>query len=470
MSRRFLTSTGALSAARLFTALSQVLVLPIIARFLSVEEFGLVALAMAVVIFAQLFSDAGLGRSLIRQPRVDVAEWNAVFWLLVGIGLALALVSLAIAPVWAWLFAAPELFGLVAVLAITPMLLAWTAVPNARLERDHRFVVLALIRAGAALAGVVVAIALAVAGAGVWALVAQQVVLTAVQCGGAYALSGFRPASPGLRAPLRNHITFARDSLGVSLLMTAQRQVPTMLIGHQMGPAPLGLFSMAQRLLNQPSQALAGPLAQVAYVRMAAVQNAPARVGGLYIGSIRLLALAVFPPMAVLAGAGGDLFALLLSEPWRDVGLLFALAAPGFALEAALATAGVMFQAMGRTGLRLRMVTERTVLRLLALALALPFGIEGVAAMITLFVLAYAPRYWGFARQAAPFSRRAALGAMGVTTAISALSWVVMHGLSQHGSDWATLGWAALILVVAWGLAAGLQWRALRACLAEFDH
>ncbi|MCL6285634.1 oligosaccharide flippase family protein [Ruegeria sp. 2012CJ41-6] len=470
MGKRFLASAGALSGARLLTALSQLLVLPIIARYLTAEEFGLVALAMTLVLFAQLFSDAGLSRSLIRQEQYHPEEWSAVFWLLFGIGLGLALIALAIAPVWAWVFEAPELFGMVAALSVTPMFLSLAAVPNARLERENRFGTLALIRAGAALAGMMAAAALALAGAGVWAMVVQQILLTVIQCGAGLAFSGFRPMLPRWQSQLSNHLIFARDSLGASLLQTTQRQVPMMLIGHHLGPASLGLFSMTSRLLNQPSMALSGPMAQVVYVRMAAAQGDDGQLGALYVGSIRLLALAIFPPMAVLAGAGGDLFALLLSEPWRKVGFLFALAAPGFALEAAVATAGVMFQAVGRTGLRLRMIVERTVLRLVTLALAVPFGIEAVALAITLFVFAYTPRYWAFAHRAVPFDRRAALSALGMTTGISVVTWGAMYLLARQGGDWATLGWAVVILAASWAAAAAIQWSRLRASLATFGR
>ncbi|MEY8800927.1 oligosaccharide flippase family protein [Leisingera sp. XS_AS12] len=471
MARHFLVSTGTLSAARLISAFSQLLILPVISRFLTVQEFGLVALAMAVVLFAQLFSDAGLGRSLIRQPHIDAQEWGAVFWLLFCIGPVLALAALAAAPAWAWLHGAPDLFGLVAALSVTPMFLAWAAVPNARLERDGRFAWLALIRTGAALAGMAAAVALAVSGAGVWALVVQQVLLAALQCAGAFALSGFRPGRLRWGTELHSHLAFARNSLGVSLLQTMQRQVPVALIGQQLGTAPLGLFTMSSRLLNQSVMALAGPMAQVTYVRMAAAQDDRSHIAALYVSSIRLLALAIFPPMAVLAGAGGDLFAFIFSEPWRGAGLLFALAAPGIALETAVGgTAGVMFQAMNQTGLRLRMATERTVLRLAAISIALPFGIEAVSAVITMFALAYLPRYWFYACQVVPFSRLAALRAMAATAAPAALAWVVMHILAQQVDGWSLLGVAAALLAVAWILAAGLQWRSLRAGLAKFGH
>src|SRR6056297_3200280 len=204
---------------------------------------------MVVALFTQLFSDAGLGRSLIRQPLYDADEWNGVFWFLVLVGSGLAAISLMIAPLWAWLYDAPELFGLTAVLAFVPFFLALNAVPTARLERDDRFPLIAGIRIGAATAGLVVALTLALMGFGAWALVLQQVTIAAAQCALAFGFSSFRPMSPRRRTSLRRHLGFARDSIAVSVLQTLQRQAPSMMIGQVLGVTTLGLYSMSQRLL-----------------------------------------------------------------------------------------------------------------------------------------------------------------------------------------------------------------------------
>lgn len=469
MKGRFLYNTGTLTAARLFTSLSQLVALPVVARFLSVEEFGLVALAMVVVLFTQLFSDAGLGRSLIRQDAIDRAEWSSVFWLLVVVGLGLSSICLVMAPIWAWAYESRELFGLVAALSVVPFLLAVSAVPSAWMERHNRFASIALIRTLAAGAGVAAAVGFAVAGFGAWALVFQQIALATVQCLGIWVSSRFRPMSPRHRTSLRGHIVFARDSIAVSFLQTAQRQVPAMLIGHVLGAVLLGLHSMAQRLLIQPSMALSGPMAQVAYVRMAKVKSDNATLGELYNGSIRFLALAIFPPVAVIAGGAGDLFGFVLSEPWRPVGILFALAAPGYALEAVIGTAGVVYQAVGQTGARLRMVFERVVLRLIAVAIAVPFGVEAVAATISIFALLYLPRFWQRLHREVPFDRLAALKAMGKSASVSALAFVAMFYLSRTASGWEMLGWAIALMSAGWVLAAGVQYRSLRATLRRYD-
>ena len=469
MARRFFLNSGSLTAARLFTSFSQLAILPILARFISVEEFGLVALAMVVVVFVQLFSDAGMSRSLIRQPTIIPAEWNGVFWLLVLVGIVLSGLTLMIAPFWAWYYEEPKLFNLTAVLAVVPLFLALNAVPTSRLERDDRWPLIALIRFGAALAGLVVALALALMGFGAWALVMQQVTIAVVQCLLAFYHSPFRPMSPRTRTSLRSHFNFARDSIAVSILQTAQRQVPVMMIGDFLGTKIVGLHAMAQRLLMQPHQAITAPVSQVVYVRMAEAQDSPAQLGQLYVGSVRLLALAIFPPMAVLAGAGGEIFAFVLSEPWREIEWIFALAVPGIVIEAAtLMPLGIMLQAVGRTGLNLRMMTEMTVLRLLAIAAALPFGILGVSLAISLFMLAYLPRMWSYGRRAVPFDWRAAAMSMAVTGAISGLGWIAARVMMLQSSGWTTLGWTVLVMAVVWPIAVLAQWKPLRRDLKVF--
>ncbi|MEM7643907.1 MAG: oligosaccharide flippase family protein [Pseudomonadota bacterium] len=466
MSKTFLINVGSLSASRLFLALSQILVLPVVARFLSPDDFGDMALAMGIVVFAQLLSDAGLGRSLIRQPTMDPKEWSAVFWLLAAVGVGLTVLLTALAPLWAALFDRPRMLALVPVLASVVLLNALAAVPIARLEKDGQFPAVAWIRTAAGLGGIVAILSLAAAGAGVWALVGQQIALAAIQTGLAAAVTRFRPQAPRDFPPLGHHIRFASDNVGTSLLFTGQTQAPILLLGYVLGAAPLGLFAVAQRFLTLPRTGLAGPVAQVVYVRMAAAQADPAEVARIYVASCRLLAFAAIPPIFVLAGAGFGLFPLLLSETWTGVAMVFALAAPGIAIEVATSSAGVMFQAMDQTRLRLRMAFERMVLRTLAVAVAVPFGLNATALALSLFALAYTPRYLAFAARIAPVRQRDVLASVTGPVVVGALAWLGLVLIGPRIGGWPALALAATALIVAWAVAALVQRTALQRALS----
>jgi O-antigen/teichoic acid export membrane protein len=237
-----------------------------------------------------------------------------------------------------------------------------------------------------------------------------------------------------------------------------------------LGPALLGLYAMSQRLLRLPLMGFGGPFIQVVYVRMARGQADPARVGDLYVESIRVMALVVVPPMLMVAAVGEEVFALLFSETWRRAGLIYALAAPGVALEVATSSTGVAFQATGRTEISLRMAAERAVLRTATLALAVSFGIEAVALAITGFALLYLPRIWAFLLRAAPFSQPAALRAL-APPALASLAGgaALVVGLPAEAGAVPLLLWLTGAILAAWVLAIALQLDALRRCRAVLN-
>jgi O-antigen/teichoic acid export membrane protein len=460
----FFTSVGALTASRAVLVISQLVILPVIARFLSAEDFGTFALAMSVVIFSQVLSDAGLGRSLIRQPVMDDLEWTSVFWIICGVGVGLMAFLLLTAPFWARAFGLPDLRPLVAALSVIPFMSAMAAIPNARLERDHRFPTLAVIRMAAALLGLGVAVVMAVRGMGAWALVGQQVVIASVQLVGGVRYSAFRPQWAFAGEGIGGHMRFARDTIGASLLITAQRQLPLVLIGQILGAVPLGLFEMTRRLLNFPDRGFTGPASQVVYVRMAKALSDPEEVAAIYIATLRLFALVLVPPMAVLAATGDVIFPFALSERWAPVAQIFLLAALGYTLEAIVSSNATTLQVAGRTELRLRMQAEQSVLMVLTVAAAAPFGIEAVAAAISLFSLLFVPRAWAYVHRAVPFDRRVAVMAIGLTALASALGALAFRWLAGWlgFGPWAYAAGLFAATGLLWLLCAALQWPTLR--------
>lgn len=469
MAKTFLVNASSLGAARGFIALSQVLVLPVVARFLEPADFGDMALAMSVVVFTQILSDAGMGRSLIRKKHYNPAEWNSVFWLMSAVGVGLMLVLLAVAPGWAAVFDRPALLWLLIALSVLPMLSALSAVALAQMEKDGQFPQIAVIRTTAGVAGLVTVLGLAIAGAGVWALVAQQVVIALIQTVAANLRSQFKPSAPRNFTPLHEHIRFATDNIGVSMLFTAQRQAPIVLLNTFLGAPALGLFAMAERFLSLPRVAVAGPVSQVVFVRIAKVQHDLSEVAALYHASCRILAFVVFPPVAVLAGSGASLFPLFLSETWAPVALVFALAGPGVAIDVVTSSGGVLLQAMDQTRLRLRMIAEKTVLRTLAVAVAAPFGLEAAALAMTLFSLAYLPRYLSFLQRVTPVSLSHVLKALSLPGLLSAIAWGAVVWSEGQVSPLQILGLAGIALLLTWGLAFLFQKKTLRAELSLLD-
>lgn len=452
----FLASVGALSAARMAAMASQVLVLPIIARHVSPAEFGVVALAMSVAAFANIFSDAGMGRSLIRTPLSARDEWSSVFWFLAVLGTALALGFLALTPAASWFFEDPRLFWPLVALAPMPLILSLNAAFAAEMEQRRVFAELALSQVAATAVALGVAVWMAVAGFGVWALIAQQLLLVGLRALWVAARSRFRPGLRFSRAALGAHFGFGRDITAASLLGYLGEQSTVLAIGKALGAADLGLYAMATRFARLPMFGLAGPFGQVLYVRLT---QAAADLGAfrtIVLSAIRCLAFVILPPMAALAAVSDTAFTLLLSDRWAEVAPIFMVLAGGAALQAATQPTAVALAALGQTTARLRLTAEITVFWLLLLGVGAAFGLLAIAAARTAWMLLQLPRHWAFLGRGCGVTGADFLAALapGALTAAAILLALGLADMAAPTSGWAWLGMAAAISAALFAVAA----------------
>ncbi|MBM7066660.1 oligosaccharide flippase family protein [Actibacterium sp. 188UL27-1] len=467
----FFVNIGSLVSARAFLALSQIIVLPIVARQLTIEEFALMAMAMTVVIFTQVLSDAGLGRSLIRAMDYDLEEWSTVFWLLVAVGVGLAAVILAVAPLWAAFFDQPKLAGILMALAIVPLCQALSAAPNAEIERRENYTGIAKVQMITTVISLGLAVLLALAGAGVWALVAQQLALAVIRLAGILWLSEFRPLFTFNPARIGRHLVFARDAIIVSLIGAARGQAAVVAIGKILGEGALGLFSMSERFSRMPQYGLAGPASTVVYVRMAKAQDNPERLVQIYLASLRLLAAILFPILAMIAVAGGAIFTVFLSDTWAEVAPVFALSITGLAIEAvSLVCIASLFRAVGRTELQVRLAFEGALLRVILVVGAAFISLEAVATALTVWGVLLVPRGWMLAQRVVPLDMRACCRALTVPIAVSAVFvtlHVILRSLYAPG-HWTESAMAIALSLAALALTALIDRKNLRAAIQFF--
>lgn len=463
----FFASVSALIGARALLTLLQLASLPLLARLLDMHDFAIMALGMTIPLFANTLSDAGLGRSLVRRQDFDADEWSTVFWFLAVVGIALSVVVAAAAPVYAAIMDEPELIAVVTVLATVPFMQAVVSTHQAALERSFRFDQLSTVTVFAGILGVLAALFLALAGAGYWALVAQQCVTAALRAVGVAWLSGFRPNRSFHRALLMPHLHFGKNTLLFSGVMTLQSQIPILAFGRVLGSQAVSLWSMTERAARPARTGIAGPVAQVTLVSMSRQWRngaGAAEVAALYLASTRLLATLLFPCFIVLALAGEEVFVWLLSEPWRPVAQIFALAVPALLIEAVASNGARVFMVADRTDLRLRMAVERFVLGLVVFLVALPFGLEAAVLARSAFTLVYLPRYWTYLGKCVPLDKWAAAGTMalptfvGIAVGLSTQQLISASGMATTPAALLTLAAAAASV----GLAALLALRPLR--------
>ena len=190
--RRSRRGGAILLAAQAIRVLGQVATLVVLARLLPPSAFGLLAMVASLGAILDLVKEFGLSAATIQKPGISHAQVSALFWInaaagaLLGAGLVLA------APLLARFYGQPDLEAVTEWLALGFVLSGLTVQHWALLRRQMRFGAIAGLETAADVASFAVAIALALAGKGYWALVAQRLVAPALLLAGSWMVCRWR--------------------------------------------------------------------------------------------------------------------------------------------------------------------------------------------------------------------------------------------------------------------------------------
>jgi O-antigen/teichoic acid export membrane protein len=374
----------------------------VLARLLTPEDFGLVALAMVLTRFAPLLIDFGMADATTQRSKITRREISALFWLNSGIGLAVALGLALCSPLIAWLYQEPKLQSVVLFFAITFVFTGLSGQHLSLLRRTMQFGVIARIQVLSALAGFAVAVLIAMSGYGYWALVVRPIVSAVCVTAGAWLACRWRPGFPVFDDEVKSMIHFGMHVLGFSITATMTMVADRIALGLFYPPRELGFY---QNAMNIYDNAIFAPIMQLHGVGSAALsklRSNPDVLQQKYRATLSLLAFFVMPTVAILSVTGQDATVILLGEKWRESGLLLSIMALRGMVEFIEGSQGWLHLASGRPQRWRNWGMVHAIVRVVAVLGGLPFGAEGVAValvvagwLIALPSVSYAGRPFG---------------------------------------------------------------------------
>ena len=356
----------------------------VLARLLTPADFGLVALTVSLLAFTHLVQESGLGAALVvhRGDLKRAAASAALFTPVVGLGLYV--VCFAAAPVFANLFREPELTNVFRVAALILPLRGLAIVPLALLEREMRFGRITTIELAGGIAQTVVAISFAVAGAGVWSLVAGQLATGVVQLVVAWRLIPLRfSIRDGDRKTLRELMRYGRHVGLANVIDYGNASAEGIVVGRVLGAISLGYFSIAKRLASMPVEVLGNILGRGVFAAFARLHDDIDGSRRVWLANIQRLALVVMPATIGLVVVAEPLVLAILGEKWRPAVVPLQILALNCFVRVFSTTAGEAFQAQNRPKFRVYASTFHLVLIVPLLVLGSRWhGVNGAAAAV----------------------------------------------------------------------------------------
>lgn len=304
---------GALAVAELVTLL-------VLARLLSIHDFGVYAAAFAIIRFSVILEGLGVAPAIVQRPMLEERHLRVGFTLSLVLSLSIAGLVWVMAPMIAHLMRLPDLLPVVRAGCAVFLCQGVSMVALASAQRALRFRWLAAVDAGAFAAGfVLVGLVLGWLGFGVWALVCalitqhflRMIVLLVGQP---------HPKRPMLERRAIGELLYFGGGFTIARVFTyLASQADKLIVGRWLGAGALGLYSVASQLMTAPAVIFGQILDRVLFPTMALVQQEPARLARAYRSGVAACALFALPVSVVIAIVAPEFVLVLVGRGWEGV-------------------------------------------------------------------------------------------------------------------------------------------------------
>jgi PST family polysaccharide transporter len=423
----------------------------VLARLLLPSEYGIIAMVAAITAFAGLFRDLGLSASTIQRKQINEKQLSTLYWINVGVGAILTVVTAAMAPLVAWFYNRPELTAVTVALSFGFLIGSFGTQPGALLNRNMEFGRLATANLAGALLTVVVSIALALRGQGYWSLVIGSLGGALVTSVLLNLLSGWRPGLPTRGTGLRATLAYGANITAFDFVSYFHRNLDNILIGRVWGADALGLYSRAYALLMFPIQNVRAPINAVAFPAMSRLQDRPEELRAYYLSTTRLIAFVSMPLTAFLFVTSNPIIRITLGEEWVRAASIFSYLAVAAFIQPAAGLAGSLLLSQGHSRRYFACGFFNTVVLSVAFVAGLPWGPEGVALAYAIgnYIILYPWLREAFKGSAVNFGAFAAACAWPALVSVMATAvvilwqrWTVIH------NPWLEVATAAAVFAI----------------------
>ena len=375
--------------------LIQFLRLAILSRILAKSDFGLVATAMMVISFTDIFSQLGLSSGVIHKQNITDDQYSSLYWMNMGMSVLVFLLVCGISPALASFFREESLSTIIPLLGIQVILSAFGKIFQTIKQKYLEFDFISKVRMLSTFVGFLFTVYLAYKDFGVYSLVYGQLLQTFVNQI-FYVVAGFRTVKVRLHFKFAEVVDFLRIGiyqLGSQTLDFLANRIDIFLIGRFFGMDDLGVYNLAKDLINKPYQSINSLVSNVASSYFAFIQDQVGKVVGNFKKIVSMVSKLTIPIYAGMFAFSESIVEVMYPK-FPEIAILIRIMALIGIMNSVNSQSGSLQVAYGRTDIGFRWTLIRVVSTTLVIIAASSFTIFTVAysQLILSVVLFYL--YW----------------------------------------------------------------------------
>lgn len=351
----------------------------VLARLLTPDDYGTIALVTVFTTIMQVFVDSGLGTALIQKKDADDLDFSSVFYFNFAVCIVLYLMMFFSAPLIASFYSLPELTPVVRVISLTIVISGVKGVQQSYVSRNMLFKRFFYATLGGTIFSAFLGIAMAYLGFGVWAIVAQQLSNTAIDTLILWITVKWRPKWIFSWERLKGLLGFGWKMLCSALLDTIYNNIRSLLIGKVYSSADLAYYNEGKKFPNLIVTNINSSINSVLLPAMSREQDDKDRVKNMTRRSIMVSCYIMSPLMIGLACCASNIVVVVLTEKWLPCVFylqIFCITYMFYPIHTANLNA---IKAMGRSDLFLKLEIWKKVIGLILLLATLFISVKAMA-------------------------------------------------------------------------------------------
>ncbi len=288
----------------------------ILARLLTPYDYGCIGMLSIFMVLAEAFIDGGFGSALIQKKCPTQEDYSTIFFWNLGMAALMYAILFISAPAIARFYDIPLLSSVLRVQALVLFIYAFNIIQKNQLRKTLNFKTLAIVSVGTSLVALGVTIYMAYSGFGVWALVAQNLIVAAIPAIVYWFYMKWRPIWTFSWKSFKELFGFGFYMFLTHLLNSFCNQIQGLLIGKVYNPSTMGYYSKAHGTEKLASTSISSIMTQVTYPLYAQVQDDKNAMMNMVKRLTMTLSYVTFPLMFILLLLAKPIFVLLYSEKW----------------------------------------------------------------------------------------------------------------------------------------------------------
>ena len=288
----------------------------ILARLLTPEEYGVMAMVSIFIAISNSIIDSGFSSALIRKVKVKPIEYNTVFYFNLLISLLLYICLFFISPFIALFFREPILCEVMRVIGLILIINALSIIPYTIFVREINFKTQTIISLIASVGSGVIGVWMAFSGQGVWSLVGQQLGRQCLNTLFLWFFCHWKPTVSFSMTAFKEMFGFGSKLLLSGLLDTIYKDIYYIVIGRCFSSSILGQYTRAKQFSMVFSTNLTTVVQRVSFPVLSSIQDDSIRLREAYRKVIKSTMLVSFACLLGLAAIAKPLLILLISDKW----------------------------------------------------------------------------------------------------------------------------------------------------------